>query len=532
MTELVVATDASLAGERRSRNVEPTVRDEARRAFGWSLLNSVASRLTTVVIGLVLARLLVPEEYGLFAVGLLVLTILQSMNELGVSVAVVQWAGDVRRAARTATTLAVGTSGLLYAVVYLAAPGIAAFVGAPEAAPLIRILGVGVVIDGVSSIPGAMMARSFQQGRRAAADLVSIIPSSVVSITLAATGHGAVSLAWGALAGSATATVLVVLLAPARPLPGWRRDDARALLRTGAPLAGTSLVLLATLNLDYVIVGHTLDTTALGCYLLAFNLSSWPSNLLSVAARRVAIPAFARLAAQPAELQRAFVDSLRAVTALGWGLAVPLAMLASRLVDVVYGPRWHAAAAALTFLALLGGLRIVFDLVYDLLAAVGRSGSLLVVQIVWFGGLVVALPVGASLAGIEGVGAAHLIVACGVAGPSYGWALHCAGISIRASIVGLAPVALTAFGCAACVVLGGRLGLGGLPALLLLGATSVGAYVLMLAVQPTTRPIMAIPVAGLIGRMSAALRGRSAARAESLAPADESLKVLASQGPV
>ena len=82
-------------------------------------------------------------------------------------------------------------------------------------------------------------------------------------------------------------------------------------MRVGLPLAGTSLVLLATLNVDYVVVGRQLGTTALVLYLLAFNLSSWPSNLLSIAVRRVAIPGFARLADERAELEPAFVKSLR-----------------------------------------------------------------------------------------------------------------------------------------------------------------------------------------------------------------------------
>ena len=64
------------------------------------------------------------------------------------------------------------------------------------------------------------MARAFQQRRRAIADLVALVPSSLVSIVLAANGHGAVSLAWGALAGNVTATVLVLALAPARPPTG------------------------------------------------------------------------------------------------------------------------------------------------------------------------------------------------------------------------------------------------------------------------------------------------------------------------
>ncbi len=164
------------------------------------------------------------------------------------------------------------------------APSIAGAIGAPESTAVIRVLAVGVLIDGISSIPGALMTRAFHQRRRAVADLVALVPSSVVSIVLATQGHGAMSLAYGSLAGNLTATALVLVLAPARPLPGWHRDDAVALLRVGLPLAGTSLVLLATMNVDYVVVGRQLGTTALGLYLLAFNLSSWPSNLLSTPA--------------------------------------------------------------------------------------------------------------------------------------------------------------------------------------------------------------------------------------------------------
>ena len=236
-------------------------------------------------------RPLAPDEYGTFAVAIVVLAVLQSMNELGVSVAVVRWQGDIRRAARTATTLAIADEFAAVPFrVLRRADGRRGNRCLPGSVPVIRILAVGVLIDGVSSIPGALMARAFQQRRRAIADLVALVPSSLVSILLAANGHGAVSLAWGALAGNVTATVLVLALAPAWPRPGWNHDDASALLRVGLPLAGTSLVLLATLNIDYVIVGRLLGTTALGLYLLVFNLSSWPSNLLSIAVRRVAIP--------------------------------------------------------------------------------------------------------------------------------------------------------------------------------------------------------------------------------------------------
>jgi len=467
-----------------------SVRADARRAFGWSLFNSVAGRFVTVFVGLVLARLLAPDEYGTFAVAIVVLAVLQSMNELGVSVAVVRWQGEIRRAARTATTLAMATSSLLYLLVFFGAPIVAEGIGSPGSVTVIRILAVGVLIDGVSSIPGALMARAFQQRRRAIADLVALVPSSTVSIVLAANGHGAVSLAWGALAGNVTATVLVLALAPARPLPGWNHDDAAALLRVGLPLAGTSLVLLATLNVDYVIVGRLLGTTALGLYLLAFNLSSWPSNLLSIAVRRVAIPGFAKIAGDGLALEQAFTRSVRMLAVFGFLLATPLAALAWPAVGLVYGERWQPAAPALAALAVLGGFRILFDLAYDLLAGVGRTRSLLAVQLAWFAGLLVALPIGATVGGIGGVGVAHLVVAVGLVGPLYLAAIARAGIAVRAVLAALAPAAYGAAGCAVVIFAGRQLGWTGWFEMLCLGAAGAGAYVLVVVGHPSGRGVV------------------------------------------
>ena len=128
----------------------------------------------------------------------------------------------------------------------------------------------------------------------------------------------------------------------------------------------------------------------------------------------------------------------------GFMLATPLAILAWSAVGLVYGQRWQAAAPALAALAVLGGLRILFDLVYDLLAGVGRTTSLLVVQLAWFAGLLVALLIGATVGGIGGVGVAHLVVAVGLVGPLYLTAIARSGIAVRAVLSALAPAAYAA----------------------------------------------------------------------------------------
>src|SRR6185503_6848139 len=105
--------------------------------------------------------------------------------------------GDVERAATTAATLSVATRVTLYPDCFPTPPALAGTLTAPSAHGLLRLTALGVVIDGCSSIPNALLTRNFLQGKRLIADLAGFVVSAALTVTLAATGHGATSLALG-----------------------------------------------------------------------------------------------------------------------------------------------------------------------------------------------------------------------------------------------------------------------------------------------------------------------------------------------
>jgi O-antigen/teichoic acid export membrane protein len=419
---------------------EGSLGKRARKGMQWSLLNSFSLRFLTLLAGLAIARLVTPAEFGTFAAGLLVLTVLLSMNELGVSIVVVRWQGRVERILPTATTCAVGTSALWSLLAFAGAPQIASLLGAPDAEPVIRVLAFGVLFDGLSSIPNALLMRGFHQRLRTMADLSGFVLGTGVGIWLAATGWGALGLAYGAVVTNAVTTAVIWWRGPARPRPGWTTAHARELVKAGLPLAGTSLVLLTIINVDYVVVSRVLGVTALGFYVLAFNVASWPWTLLSKSIRRVALPGFAHLVGDRERLEETFARGLTLVAGTALLGGVLLAALAGPVVQVLYGDRWLPAIEALRWLALLGALRIVLDLCYDLLVAVDRARPLLKVQLVWLVALIVALPVGAHMNGIAGVGMAHVLVAAVIVLPLNVALVRSAGVRLRVLARAMAPV--------------------------------------------------------------------------------------------
>jgi O-antigen/teichoic acid export membrane protein len=431
-----------------------TLLGRATRALGWSFFNTALARLGTLGIGIFLARLLGPDAFGTFAVAFVAMVALLSFNDLGVSLAIVRWPGEPSEIAPTVATISVVTSVILYVGCFVGAPAFSTAMGAPSAAPVIRVLALNVVISGVVAVPNELLQRYFRQDRKMIADQVNNWVGAGVSVGLAWSGFGAMSLGIGQLAGGLAAGVIFVAFSPLPLRFGFDVAKARALLGFGMPLAGASAIVFLVGNVDNLVVGHLLGATALGFYVLAWNLASWPVNMFSQPMRSVAPALFSRLQHDPAAMRAGF---LSAASLLG-SVTLPICLLVSGsavpLLEFVYGARWEPASRALVWLGVLAALRILFELIYDYFVVLARSRSVLTVEILWLLVLIPSLIAGARTGGIFGVGVADVAVAACVVLPWYLRELNKVGIQRRALAARLwLPLATAAgVGVAAAVV--------------------------------------------------------------------------------
>jgi O-antigen/teichoic acid export membrane protein len=477
-----------------------------RRGLGWGLGANAFGRLGIFLTGIVLARLLDPSEYGEFNVAIVALVLLANFNDLGLEQTLVRWPDSLDRIAPTAVTVVFGASVLVFAVAMVGAGPFAAALGAPQAANMVRLLAVGVLINGACAVPSALLTRDFAQDKRTLADGTGFVVSTAITVWMAVEGYGAWSLVWGRVIGNAVVSGMHVVLAPRRFRPGWSTPVARELLHHGLPLAGASLVAVALLNVDYVVVARVFDLEQLGLYLMAFNLSSWPVSMLSTAVAMVALPGFARLQHDRVALRQAFLTATHALASVAFPVAVLVSVCAVPLIGVLYGSPWVPAAAALHTLALLGAARVLILLGGDLLAAVGSGRALLALQLVWLAALVPALAVGARWGGLAGVGVAHLVVAGVVVVPFLGWALAQVGVPRREVARVLARPAAGAAAATGVALVAMGAPLGDLARLVVAGGAGLGAYLVVQA------PVLAELVRTL----------RSARTGGTLVPAGES----------
>ncbi len=401
----------------------------ATKALGWTFLNNMVGRFSTLGIGVALARILGPHEFGAFAVAMVAMLALLSFNELGVSLAIVRWEGEPSEIIPTVMTISVISSVIIYAGCFLGAPAFASAMGAPAAADVIRVLSVNVIFDGLVTTPVALLQRYFMQNRKMIADQANNWIGTGTSIGLALLHFGAMSLAIGRLAGAAVAAVLFIALSPEPLRFGFDPVKARGLLRFGGPLAGASIVVFAVQNLDQLVVGHVLGATALGFYALAFNLSGWPLTVFSMPIRTVGPALFSRLQRNQAAMHKTFLACLELVETATLPCCLLISAAAVPIVTFVYGPNWAQAVQALIWLGGLAAIRILFEFIYDFFVVLARSSVVFSLQVVWLVALVPGLIVGTKVYGIGGAAMAEVAVGLFIVLPLYMAELNKVGIA-------------------------------------------------------------------------------------------------------
>lgn len=407
------------------------VAHRASRAFAWSVGNTVVARFGTLAIGIALARVLGPHEFGVFGIALVVQAAILSFNELGVSLAIIRWRENPASFAPTVNTVSAASSAVLTGLVIVAAPQISTLLGDVRATPVVRVLAISILVDGLVTTSAALLQREFMQKERTIADQVNTWFGASLSLGLALFGWGAMSLAVGRLAASLVFAAMLIRWAPLPYRFGWDSAVARRLLRFGLPLAASSIIVFAAGSADQMIVGSHLGAKALGFYLLAFNLASWPVTIFSQPLRAVAPAAFSAIKHDPARLTSTFARVLTILSCVALPACLAISGAADPVVSFVYGSAWAQAADILMWLAAAAGLRILFELAYDFLVVAGRTSVVLLIQACSFCVAVPLMLLAVGPFGKEGVAAVQFVVALAVAAPLYLVVLH--RIGVRAS---------------------------------------------------------------------------------------------------
>lgn len=366
---------------------------------GWMTTLQLASKVIEVGFAAVLARILVPADFGVIAGAGIFIQFASLLVEIGIGATIVQLPGLTRDDLRTAGTLVLINSVVYFLLAQAFAPVAGAFLGIEGVTEVVRVLALIFLIQAFGIVPENMLVRRLDVRRVMIVQLVArVIGTGGIGVALAWAGWGYWSLVAATLAETGIkATLLVATVRPpARPL--LTRAGAKRLLRRGTGFSIARILNFFAVRADNALVGRTMDAAALGYYSRAYNLMSLPADLYGRVAERLIFPAMAQVQDDTPRLRRAFLRGLELTATIGLPLSALLALLAPEVITFILGPRWGAVIAPFAVLSTATYLRLGAKISGSLQRAKAATGALISNQVVYaamvIGGCLLAYPYG------------------------------------------------------------------------------------------------------------------------------------------
>lgn len=441
-----------------------------RRSLAFSFGQTYGGYLLGLAGTLILARLLTPSDFGVYAIGASVVVLLDAVRDFGVGTFLVQERELTRERVRSAVTVAAGISAACALGLLAAAEPVAAFYGNPGVAGILTVLAANFIVSLLGTPSLALLRRDLRFDALAAINIGSGAMQLVAVIGLALLGFGYMSIAWSTLFGTAVRTAAACAW---RPVPWAFRPSMaawREVFAFGGYSTATAIINVFHEALPQLIIGRILGVVPVGLYSRATMVCALPDRLFVSALHPVVLPALSERARANRDLKGPYLLALTHMSALLWPGLLCLVLLADPVVRLLLGPQWGEVPPLVRIMA-LGSLSLFpAFMTYPMMVALGRIRDTLLMSLISLPPSILVI-FAFSHGGIRAVAAAQLInaplqvfVAVSFIRPHIGLAWREVAGAVRPSI---AVALCTAAGPAAVLALAGfRLDLP-LPAFLL-----------------------------------------------------------------
>lgn|GEM_PF-486238 len=360
-SQITESRSAELVTDRRESASLPLAK-RVRAGLSWNVSSAVITESMRLLRSIILARLLVPADFGLFAMALTVVAALNALSSLGLSRTIVankfETSDELKAHLDTVWSVELLRSFVIALLVSASTFPMARFYGQDQLKVIIPILGLTTLVGGFQNIGLALLRKEISFARIFWYDLITNLAGIALTVALAVVMRNVWALVIGLLLTAVLGTVLSYVFHSYRPRLAFEKNALRRVLSVGKLTLLIAIALYVLNMADNVMVGRLLGSSALGNYSLAFNIASTPISVLVFSLGNVLFPAYAEITLQrPKALDLAFtkVFSIALLTLVT--IAMSLFLLAGEVVQLFFGSRWTTAGSALQILALVIPLR-------------------------------------------------------------------------------------------------------------------------------------------------------------------------------
>lgn len=406
------------------------LRKRTLRAMVWTALSAGVRMLLNFITIAILTRFVSPSEFGLIGMVVVFSGLSTIVLDFGLGAAIIQSVHLDEEQLSSVFWVNVIIALLLMLIFNLIAPTIARFYHEPRIVLLMNVISLSFIFDSFRLIQRSLLAKALKMDLLAIAEIVGSIISSICAIVLAYHGFGVWSLVWQTVALAFSTSFLLWIVSPWRPKWTLKFHALKELMKFGMNLLIFNFINYWSRSADRLLIGRGLGASMLGFYTLAYQTMQYPVIGISQLLGKTMFPSLSLLQNDHVRFRRAYLYSIKGVTAITFPIMAMLAVVASPFIRIVYSSNWEAAILPLQILCVVGALQSITSTSGWLFQACGKTDSQLRWGILWTGIYILAIVIGLQW-GIIGVACVYGIADAAMFWPSMKIPLKFVGLNVK-----------------------------------------------------------------------------------------------------
>lgn len=348
----------------------------------WSFIDSFSSQGIQFVVGIILARILSPREFGLVGMLTIFIAISQSIIDCGFSNALIRKKDCSQNDYSTTFYFNIGTSVFLLLVLYFCSGAISSFFKEPQLKPLIQVLGLGLLFNSFSIIQKTILIRELNFKLQMKISFIASLGSGLIALICAYSGMGVWSLVVLTLCRFGFNSFLLWIWSAWKPSGVFSKESFRTLFSFGSKLLLSGLIDTVYRNIYNLIIGKFFSAQQLGFYTQADQFQAIPSQNLVGVISKVSYPVLASIKDDKESLKMAYKRIIRTTMLVTFILMIGLAAISKALILVLIGEKWSQSVIYLQMLCFVGMFYPLHALNLNMLQVQGRSDLFLKLEII------------------------------------------------------------------------------------------------------------------------------------------------------
>ena len=361
---------------------DQTLKQKTTKGLFWSSVERFSNQGVQFVFSIILARLLSPSDYGIIAMVTIFFAVAQSFVDSGFSNALVRKTDRVEEDLSTCFYFNIGVGIIAYIVLFLIAPLVASFYNQPILSPIIRITGLGVVLNSLCVVQQALFTIKIDFKSQAKVTLSATIISGVVGVVLAYQGYGVWALVWQGVVLSLVRMGLLWLMSKWRPTTGFSKSSFNYLFGYGSKLLASGLLDTIYNNIYPIVIGKFYTPVQLGNYSRALSFAQLPSSNITSILQRVTFPVLSTIQDDIPRLQANYRRLLKLSAFIVFPLMTGLAAVAFPMIRIILTPKWEGCSLYLQIICFALMLYPIHAINLNLLQVKGRSDLFLRLEVI------------------------------------------------------------------------------------------------------------------------------------------------------